>query len=86
MENVDVVFEELDKLLDKYAKNPTFIHYLLTVADIMDLLPLDFEDKQNLLYILILQGEIIKLEWIDKILYSRYDNSKADGICQNKQL
>jgi len=88
MEKVDLIEaikEEFDRLIEQYVNNPIFTRYMLILADIMDLIPLSFEEKQAILQILIYQGEIIKLERIDRYLYRR-SNSISEGKCQSNSL
>jgi len=74
--SIENIKEELDEWIDKYANNSIFTNYLLLIGDIMDLLPLNFEQKQALLYILLLEGEVVKIERLNrslnKHLYRRY--------------
>jgi hypothetical protein len=65
---IEAIKEELDRLIEQYGNNPIFIRYMLILADIMDIIPLSFEEKQTILQILIYQGEIIKLERLNRTL------------------
>jgi len=78
--SVESLKEELDEWLEKYANNPIFVNYLLLVGDIMDLLPLSFEQKQALLYILLLEGEVVKIERLNRSLNRTFNKDKVEEI------
>ncbi|UTU47218.1 hypothetical protein [Archaeal virus sp.] len=77
---IESLKEELDGWLDKYANSPVFTNYLLIIADIMDLLPLDIDRKQAILYILLLQGEILRLERLNRCLNREYNKDMVEEI------
>jgi hypothetical protein len=76
-ENVKALVEELENIIESH--NQEFIRYLLVIAQIMDLLPIPFTWKQDILYALLLQGEIIELEKVNRCLNSHY-NDKVERI------
>ena len=78
--SVESLKQEMEEWVDEYADNPVFVNYLLLIADIMDLLPLRFEQKQAILYILLLQGEVIKLEHLNRSLNRIYNKDKVEEI------
>ena len=73
----EALVEELEDIIDSY--NEEFVRYLLLVAQIMDLLPIPFTWKQDILRALYLQGEISKIEELDRCLNSRF-NDRVDKI------
>lgn len=76
-ENVKALVEELENIIESH--NQEFIRYLLVIAQIMDLLPIPFTWKQDILYALLLQGEIVELEKVNRCLNSHY-NDKVERI------
>jgi len=77
-ENVKALVEELELIIESHD-DPNFSRYLLVVAQIMDLLPVPFEWKQDILYVLLLQGEILELEKVNRSLNSHF-KYREEGI------
>jgi len=75
-ENVKTLVEELEFIIESYD-DPNFSRYLLLVAQVIDLLPISFKWKQDILYVLLLQGEILEIEKLNRCRYSHY---KVEGI------
>jgi hypothetical protein len=76
-ENIKALIEELETIIESH--NQEFIRYLLIIAQIMDLLPIPFEWKQDILYTLLLQGEILELEKVNRSLNSHFKDM-VEGI------
>jgi hypothetical protein len=77
-ENIKALVEELETIIDSHS-DQEFVRYLLIVAQIMDLLPISFEWKQDILYALLLQGEILELERVNRSLNSHFKH-RVEGI------
>ena len=73
----EALVEELEYIIDSH--NEEFTRYLLLMAQIMDLLPIKFEWKQSILRALYLQGEISKIEELDRCLNSQFKD-RFEGI------
>jgi len=77
-ENIKSLVEELEAIVESHS-NPDFTRYLLIVAEIMDLLPIPFTWKQDILYALLLQGEILELEKVNRSLNIHFKD-KVEGL------
>jgi hypothetical protein len=77
-ENVKALIEELETIIESHS-DINFVKYLLIIAQIMDLLPIPFSWKQDILYALLLQGEILELEKVNRCLNS-HSNDMVEGI------
>jgi len=73
----EALVEELENIIDSH--NEEFVRYLLLVAQIMDLIPINFQWKQDILRALYLQGEISKIEELDRCLNMRF-NDRVEQI------
>jgi len=76
-EDIKALVEELENIIESH--NQEFIRYLLVIAQIMDLLPIPFTWKQDILYALLLEGEIVELEKVNRCLNS-HSKDKVEGI------
>jgi len=76
-ENIKSLVEELENTVESHDEE--FIRYLLIIAQIMDLLPIPFTWKQDILYALLLQGEILELEKVNRSLNIHFKD-KVEGL------